>query len=129
MMERARDLRLRYSDWLYRGGKLYRLVPGNAGACLVEVDQGQMGQAGLRRYLRLSNAMTITRWVRAGMPHIVVAGRRVFSVPEVSGWLEAHGYDVRKMRQGKGPLGSRVREGRRTWRKGGLTASEEGEKP
>jgi hypothetical protein len=119
----GRTVRLRPPDVLIRDGHLYFPVLGNTGPALLR-DELVSASALLRRY-HLAAPIVITRWVKAGLPHHVIAGRRLFRLGEVECWLEEKGYDPRALEAGKGLLLARRREGRQRWRKGQMKSREQ----
>ena len=111
---------LRAGDLVIRGGKLLQVVFGNAGPRLAEVTGDLVGVVEVVRHFKLSGLMIVTRWIRAGCPHVVIGKRRFFRIGEVVGWLANKGYLTGELRAGKGLLAARRRGKKVKWRKGAM---------
>ena len=111
-------LQLRAGDLLVRDGRLMQVVLGDAGPDLVDVTDELVGVAELVRHLKLSGLMIVTRWVRAGCPHVVIGKRRFFSLPAVLHWLSEKGYRPGEVGKGKGMAAARKRGENDGWHKG-----------
>jgi hypothetical protein len=119
------------------GDGVFAVARGNAGPLYYNVSDRIVGVTGLVRHFRLAGPMIVTRWVRAGLPHTEVAGRRIFDTQVAEKWLKEHGYSVAKLKAGKGLAASRLRRGATRWRKGQMNqppeteehARKEGEQP
>lgn len=94
---------------------------GNTGPLLLDVSSELVSVSGLIRHFRLCAPIIVTRWVKAGLPHAVIAKRRVFRIPEVEAWLQAKGYSLTKLTEGAGLVAAHRRKGARRWRKGQMS--------
>jgi len=114
-------------DMLIRANRPYVMVLGNTGPSLIDIGDQLVGVSGVVAHFKLANPMIVTRWVKAGLSHYTVAGRRLFRLDQVEAWLAEKGYDPEKLATGEGLVSSRKREGGGKWRKGAMSAS--GDKP
>jgi hypothetical protein len=112
---------IHYGDIIIRGNKVYRPIPSNAGMLLQEAGGALVGISGVVKHFKLACPMIVWNWVKAGMPCAEVAGRKVFDLLDVACWLQSKGYDLDKLKAGKGARNSHVREGEDRWRKGQMS--------
>jgi hypothetical protein len=125
-MPRVAEGELLGGDIVIRGDGVYKTVPGNAGMHLHEVGWSLVGITGVVKNFKLASPMIVWRWVRAGLPCVEIAGRKVFDLTRVAYWLETKGYDLDKLEAGMGPNGSRVKHGQQRWRKGQMSPAKAG---
>lgn len=119
----AKDQAIRFGpgDMLLRGGKVYYMVRGNAGSAVFEAGKELVGASDLVKRFKLAAPIIVTRWVKAGLPHTVIAGRRVFNLGQVKAWLAGKGYSLGKLRAGAGLVAAHRRRGEQRWQKGQMS--------
>jgi hypothetical protein len=117
------DSKIRYGDLIIRNNRIYRPMSSNAGMLLGETGETLVGISRVVKHFRLACPMIVWNWVKAGMPCMEVAGRKVFDLPDVACWLNSKGYDLSKLKAGKGARNSHVKEGENRWHKGQMSPS------
>ncbi len=109
---------------LLSNNNLYMMIMGNAGTSLVDISDTVVGVSDVVKHFKLTSPMVVTRWVKVGLPHFTIAGRRAFRLDKVKRWLKKMGYETDALIAGQGLVSARNRNGDNPWHKGQMSITE-----